>query len=261
MRLFDPHAHLTADRFQEDLPAVIARMRAAGLSGCMVICDPGDAEPDHIRAAEIVLENPGFLLAIGVHPHNASGYTDDTEHIIREYAKKPACVCLGEIGLDYHYDLSPRDVQRRVFERQLDLALALNLPVQLHIREAHGEAAEMLRARHRAGTLPRGVMHCYSGSWESAKVYLSMGLYISLSGVVTFKNAPKIWEVAKNTPEDRLFVETDCPYMAPAPMRGKRNEPAFLPYTLAAVAALRGVEQEALAERIERNLHELYLSR
>jgi len=284
MKLFDPHVHLTSERYDDDLPEVIARLREAGLTGCMVICDPGDREPDCARAAEIVEQNPGFFLAIGVHPHNANGFSPEVEREIRRYAARGDCVCLGEIGLDYYdgfassselsnpvakgdlksqgdfnlYDFSPREVQRDVFERQLDLALELNLPVQLHIRDAHGEAIERLQARHRAGRLPRGVMHCYSGSWESAKTYLSMGLYISLSGVATFRNAPKVWEVAKNLPEDRLLVETDCPYMAPAPMRGKRNEPAFLRYTLERVAELRETDPERLAERIVENLNALF---
>ena len=284
MKLFDPHVHLTSERYDDDLPEVVALLREAGLTGCMVICDPGDREPDCARAAEIVEQNPGFFLAIGVHPHNANGFSPEVEREIRRYAARGDCVCLGEIGLDYYdgfassselsnpvakgdlksqgdfnlYDFSPREVQRDVFERQLDLALELNLPVQLHIRDAHGEAIERLQARHRAGRLPRGVMHCYSGSWESAKTYLSMGLYISLSGVATFRNAPKVWEVAKNLPEDRLLVETDCPYMAPAPMRGKRNEPAFLRYTLERVAELRETDPERLAERIGENLNALF---
>ena len=160
---------------------------------------------------------------------------------------------LGEIGLDYHYDLSPRDRQHEVFERQLDLALELDMPVQLHIREAHGEAMELMRRRHASGTLPRGIMHCFSGSWEVAKVYLSFGYYISLSGVVTFKNANKLLDVAKNAPLDRLLVETDCPYMAPVPMRGQRNEPSFVQYTFARVAELRGEDPETLAERLWEN--------
>ena len=260
MKLFDPHVHLTSERYDDDLPEVLQRLREAGLTGCMVVCDPGDREPDCARAAGIVEQNPGFRLAIGVHPHNANGYSEDAEREIRKYAAREDCVCLGEIGLDYYYDFSPREVQREVFERQLDLALELNLPVQLHIRDAHGEATERLVARHRAGLLPRGVMHCYSGSWESAKTYLSMGLYVSLSGVVTFEKAPKVWEVAKNLPADRLLVETDCPYMAPAPMRGKRNEPAFLVHTLKRVAELRGTEPEKLAEQIEENLKTLFFS-
>ena len=160
----------------------------------------------------------------------------------------PKAVALGEIGLDYHYDLSPRETQRQVFNEQLDMAFRLDKPVILHIREAHGDATDMLTARWKAGRLPRGVMHCYTGSWESARQYLAMGLYISFSGAVTFKNAPKLSEVAKNMPLDRILVKTDCPYMAPVPMRGKRNEPAFVAHTCAFVAKLRGMAPDALAE-------------
>ena len=253
MRLFDSHAHLALDRFADDLDGVLSRMRAAGVLGCMVMCDPGDLEPDPERAVEIVKNNPGFRLAAGIHPHNARNWSDAREKTLRGLLALPECTVLGEIGLDYHYDFSPRDMQREAFERQLDLALELDMPVQLHIREAHGDTMELMRARYKAGRLPRGIMHCFSGSWETAKVYLSMGYYISLSGVVTFKNANKLLDVARNTPADRLLVETDCPYMAPVPMRGNRNEPAFVTYTFARVAELRGEDPETLAEQLWEN--------
>lgn len=160
---------------------------------------------------------------------------------------------MGEIGLDYHYDLSPREAQRAVFDRQLDLAFVQSVPVQLHIREAHGDCIDMLRARAAAGRMPAGILHCFTGSWESAKVYLDLGLYVSLSGAVTFKNAPKLSEVARNLPEDRILIETDCPYMAPVPLRGRRNEPSFLPYTLAKVAELRGVAPDRMAQTLCEN--------
>ena len=253
MKLFDSHAHLASERFAEDLPDVLARMREANVLGCMVMCDPGDDEPDHERALEIVRQNPGFRLAAGVHPHNARNWGEEREKTLRALLALPECTSLGEIGLDYHYDFSPREKQREAFARQLDMALELDMPVQLHIREAHGEAMAIMQERHRAGRLPRGIMHCFSGSWETAKVYLKMGYYISLSGVVTFKNANKLLDVARNTPADRLLVETDCPYMAPVPMRGNRNEPAFVRYTFERVAELRGADPEQLAETLWEN--------
>lgn len=253
MKLFDPHAHLASERFADDLEDVFARMRASGVEGCMVVCDPGDDEPDHVRALEIVRAHPGTRLAVAVHPHNARNYDAAREAILRAYAREKECTCLGEIGLDYHYDFSPRASQRDAFDAQMDLALDLGLPVQLHIREAHGDAVDMLRARSRAGRLPRGIMHCFSGGWELAKVYLSMGLYISLSGVVTFKNANKLLEVARNTPADRLLVETDCPYMAPEPLRGRRNEPAFVRHTFLRVAELRGQDPEDFSHLLWEN--------
>ena len=144
-------------------------------------------------------------------------------------------------------------MQREVFDRQLELAYELGKPVQLHIREAHGDCMDMLRARAKNGRMPAGIMHCFTGSWESAKVYLDLGLYISLSGAVTFKNAPKLAEVAQKMPADRLLIETDCPYMAPVPLRGKRNEPAFVLHTLEKIAQLRETDPEAMAQQLWTN--------
>ena len=193
------------------------------------------------------------IAAIGAHPHNACRYSDDAEAAILHYLSHPKCRLLGEIGLDYHYDLSPREVQRDVFDRQLELAYERQVPVQLHIREAHGDCMDMLRSRLSAGRMPAGVMHCYTGSWEAAKVYLDAGLYISLSGALTFKNAPKLQEVCRNVPADRLLIETDCPYMAPVPLRGRRNEPAFITNTLAKAAELREISPERMAEQLYEN--------
>lgn len=255
MRLFDTHCHLTDPRFDEDRDAMIQRFRDAGVEKALVVADPREEVPNEVQVFGLVDAHDFLYGAVGVHPHNASGWDDDAEATVRSYLKHPKCRLLGEIGLDYHYDLSPRDVQRKVFDMQLDMAHDLGFPVQLHIREAHGDCMDMLRARSRAGRLPGGIMHCYTGSWEAAKVYLDMGLYISLSGAVTFKNAPKLQEVARNTPADRLLIETDCPYMAPVPLRGRRNEPAYIVHTFQKVAALREADPEALAEQLWENAH------
>lgn len=267
MRLFDTHCHIADPRFDEDRPEVVARFREAGVARALVVADPREpiydgpedeggrliAVGNHDRVFPLVEECDFLYGAIGVHPHNASGWDAAAEATVRGYLEKPKCRLLGEIGLDYHYDLSPRDVQREVFDVQLDMAREMDVPVQLHIREAHGDCMDMLRARAKAGRMPAGIMHCYTGSWEAAKVYLDLGLYISLSGAVTFKNAPKLQEVARNTPADRLLIETDCPYMAPVPLRGRRNEPAFIVHTFGRVAELRGEEPEALAEQLWKN--------
>ena len=253
MKLFDTHCHIADPRFDGDLDEVIARFREAGVDRALVVADPCEEEPNQERVFSLAESREFLYCAIGVHPHNASGYDEAVERLLLEWTAKPKCRLWGEIGLDYHYDLSPRDVQRRVFDRQLELAWCTGKPVQLHIREAHGDCLDMLRARCSAGRMPRGIMHCYTGSWESARIYLDMGLYISLSGAVTFKNAPKLWEVARNVPQDRLLIETDCPYMAPVPMRGKRNEPAYLRYTFDRVAELRGAEPEVLARQLYAN--------
>ena len=267
MRLFDTHCHIADPRFDADRDDVIARFRDAGVARALVVADPREeiwdgpedegGKPVAVGNEETVfsiVETHDFLYgAVGVHPHNASGWDADAESTVTAYLARPKCRLLGEIGLDYHYDLSPRDVQREVFDIQLDMAFDRGVPVQLHIREAHGDCMDMLRARARSGRMPAGIMHCYTGSWESAKVYLDLGLYISLSGAVTFKNAPKLSEVAKSTPADRLLIETDCPYMAPVPLRGRRNEPAFIVHTFDKVAGLRGAAPEDLAEQLWQN--------
>ena len=245
MNIIDTHCHISLSQFDEDRAEVIERMRAAGVGRAVIAVDSTEDVP---FAEKMCGEHEFLYFVAGVHPHNAIKYTDEAERITLEAAKHPKFCCVGEIGLDFHYDLSPRDIQIEVFERQLDLACGLGRPVQLHIRDAHGECMDMLRARAARGRMPGGsIMHCFTGSWECAKVYLSLGMYISLSGAVTFKNAPKLAEVAKNVPSDRLLVETDCPFMAPVPLRGRRNEPAFIVHTVEKIAELRGVSPEELA--------------
>ena len=257
MQLFDTHCHIADPAFDEDRAAVIQRFRDSGVARAVVVADPCEETPNQ-KAVFALAEQYDFLYAaIGVHPHNADGWNDDAERTVCEYLRHPRCRLLGEIGLDYHYDLSPRATQRDVFDRQLDIAFDWDIPVQLHIREAHGDCVDMLRTRARAGRMPAGIMHCYTGSWESARIYLDLGLYISLSGAVTFKNAPKLAEVAQSMPADRLLIETDCPYMAPVPLRGRRNEPAFLPHTLARVAELRKVGPDDLAGQIWQNANRI----
>ena len=248
MLVFDTHSHISLDHFAEDRQEVLARMDEVGVKRALIALDPTEEMETGLRMCD---EHDYLCFAAGVHPHNAEKWNDECERVIRESAKKKGFVAVGEIGLDFHYDLSPRDVQREVFDRQLDIALEMGFPVQLHIREAHGETMDMLRARAAQGRMPEGsIMHCFTGSWECAKVYLSLGMYISLSGAVTFKNAPKLTEVAENMPADKLLVETDCPYMAPVPLRGKRNEPAFIVNTVAKIAAIRGISPDSMAKTL-----------
>ena len=253
MKIFDTHCHIADPAFDEDRDAVIARFRDSGVCRANVVADPCEEEPNQEKVFSLVEQHDFLCASIGAHPHNASRYDDDAEKTILQYLNHPKCRLLGEIGLDYHYDLSPREVQRDVFDRQLELAYERQVPVQLHIREAHGDCMDMLRSRLAAGRMPAGVMHCYTGSWEAAKVYLDAGLYISLSGALTFKNAPKLQEVCRNVPADRLLIETDCPYMAPVPLRGRRNEPAFITHTLAKAAQLREISPERMAEQLYEN--------
>lgn len=253
MHIFDTHCHISSDVFMEDRDDIFERMRGAGVARALIAADPADPENDIMTAYELAERHEFISIAVGVHPHNASLFNADAERAIRDAFTRKGFVAVGEIGLDYHYDLSPREVQRDVFDAQLEIAYEAGYPVQLHIREAHGDCMDILRARAARGRLPAGIMHCYTGSWESAKVYLNMGMYISLSGAVTFKNAPKLAEVARNVPGDRLLVETDCPYMAPVPLRGRRNEPAYIVHTVEKIAELRGMDAAETAEMTYQN--------
>lgn len=253
MRIFDTHCHIASSAFDDDLLQVIARMRENGVCRANVVADPCEEEPNQEKVFSIVEENDFLVASIGCHPHNASRYDDAAEKIILSYLDHPKCRLFGEIGLDYHYDFSPREDQKRVFGRQLDLAFELGRTVQLHIREAHADCMDMLKKRADAGRMPAGIMHCYTSNWEDAQVYLDLGLYISFSGALTFKNAPALQQVCANMPADRILVETDCPYMAPVPLRGKRCEPAFVTHTLAKAAELRNAAPDAFAAQVYEN--------
>ncbi len=235
--LFDTHCHLCDEHFDGALDEVFGAMREWGVE---LAVNVGDGTTDDQPVFELAANHPGLYAATGVHPQDALRFDDSTPQRLRQWLALPKAVALGEIGLDYHYDNAPHETQLDVFLRQLLLARELNLPVIMHIRDAHGDATSLLRA-HRA-ELPEGVMHCFSGSVETARIYLDMGFYISFAGAVTFKNAAKLPDVARYVPADRILVETDCPYMAPVPMRGRRNEPAFVRHTAARIAELRGVD-------------------
>ncbi len=253
MRIFDTHCHIADAAFDGDLIDVIDRFRASGVHRANVIADPCEEAPNQEKVRSIIEDHDFLIGSIGAHPHNAVRFDAAAENTIKEYLSRPQFVCLGEIGLDYHYDLSARDVQRDVFAHQLEMAARLNVPVQMHIREAHDDARELIRRHLQSGRPLRGIMHCFTGDWETAQFYLDAGLYISLSGAITFKNAGHLIEVCANVPEDRLLIETDCPYMAPVPMRGRRNEPAFITHTIARAAQIRGTGPEILAEVTYRN--------
>ncbi len=253
MRLFDSHCHLADPKFNEDRLQVVKNMQDTGVVQAMLICDPGDEVPYTEKTFQLTEDHPGFFFGIGVHPHNAKAYNDRIEREIQAFCAEEKNKALGEIGLDYYYDLSPRGEQRDVFARQLDLAYTLGKPCVLHIRDAFGDAMDILRSSAKTGRLVPCQMHCYSGSWETAKECLDMGMVISFSGSVTFKNARRLLETAEKAPIDRILVETDSPYLAPVPMRGKRNEPAYVAYTARFIAGLRNMDEEEFAETARRN--------
>ena len=251
--LFDTHCHIDEERFDDDRDQVLARMREGGVGGC--VCVGSDMETSR-RAMAFAEKTAGVYAAIGIHPHEAKYFRPEDIATLKSWFSHPKVKALGEIGLDYYYDHSPRDIQRDVCAAQLALGYEENMPVIFHVRDAHGDMLDIMRAQ--GGKLPGGILHCYSGSWESAKEYLKMGFYISIAGPVTFKKAPSQWEVAQNVPLDRLLVETDSPYLAPEPMRGRRNEPAFVRHVAERIAALRGISAEELAAATTRNAKEIY---
>ena len=240
MKVFDSHCHLDDPQFDPDREDAYGRMRAANVEKCVCV---GSDLPTSIRCLEFAKSHPGVYAAVGVHPHEAKDAPADMEERLVSLMAREGAVALGEIGLDYHYDFSPRDVQMDVMARQFSLALEKDWPVIYHIREAHGDMLAFFRKQKR---LPAGVIHCFSGSAETAKEYVKMGFYISFAGPLTFKKAPNLWEAARTVPVDRLLVETDSPYLAPEPYRGKRNEPAFVVRTL------------EMAEITWRNAHTFY---
>ena len=248
--IFDSHAHYDDEAFAPDREEVLASLAGAGVEAVMNI----GADLESSRAAAELARTHDFIwAAVGVHPHGAADLPEDWLRQLEELAALPKVRAIGEIGFDYHYDAGWKEAQRRAFEEQLRLAARLSLPVVIHDREAHGDTMELLR-RYR----PAGVVHCYSGSAEMAKEVLSLGMYIGFTGVVTFKNARKALEAAEVVPLDRLLVETDCPYMAPEPFRGRRCDSAMLPYTIQKLAQVKGVSPQELARAAAENARRLF---
>jgi len=252
--LFDTHCHLDDPRFDEDRQEALERMKEFGIHHAVIV---GSDMPSSQSAVAFANNHEGFYAAVGVHPLEAKEFKlEDLNTLDHWFQTEPKVVAVGEIGLDYYYDLSPREVQREVFMTQLDWAYEKDHPVIFHIRDAHGEMLELLKSRQ--GKLPGGIVHCYSGSWESAKEYLKMGYYISFAGPVTFKKAPNLWETAQKMPLDRMLIETDSPYLTPAPHRGKRNEPAYVRFVAEKLAELRGLSYDEICEMTTQNARRVY---
>lgn len=257
MSLIDSHCHLDGKAFDADRDAAIERARAAGID-VMVAIGTGEGPPDLEAAVRLADAYPFFYATVGVHPHDAAKATDETWPHLAELGRRPKVVAIGEIGLDYHYDFSPRDVQRQVFVRQLELARELDLPIVIHTREAWDDTFAVLR-EHWSGATPGGIMHCFSGGPKEAELSLELGFHLSFSGIVTYPKSTDVQEAAKLTPLDRILVETDAPYLAPVPFRGKRNEPAHVVHTARYVAALRGLSFEEVAAATTANWRRLCL--
>ena len=252
MGLVDAHAHLDADRYGGDLDAVIARAKAAGVERivCVGVWQPGDPATGEGRgfgdAVALARREPGYFAAtVGFHPHEAKAVGPEDWAQGVALAADPAVVAIGEAGLDYHYDLSPREVQADVFRRCIRLAHAAGKPLVVHTRLADADTVRILTEE--GVPAKGGVIHCFTSDAPAARAYVDLGLLISVAGIVTFKNAEPIREAVRLVPKDRLMVETDCPYLAPIPFRGKRNEPAYVAHTAAKVAEVWGTTPDEVA--------------
>lgn len=245
--MIDTHCHLTDSAFDEDIEAVLERARKAGVTQCIVIADDLASSEKGIALAH---RFPEMLSAsVGVHPHKASEWGNESAMKLRKFAKEKGVVAIGEIGLDYHYDFSPRDVQKRAFEEQLVLAKELNLPAVLHTREAYEDTFAIVRAIQPQ----KLVWHCCTENFDRVEPFLVMGYFLSFGGIATYPNAEEVRETIRRCPMDRLLLETDAPYLAPVPCRGKRNEPAYLTEVAKRIAEIKMVSLDEVEEKISQN--------
>jgi TatD DNase family protein len=257
--MIDSHCHLADEKFSADLGAVVTRARTAGLEAALVILEAGSAA-EASQADRLHAVWPDVRASIGVHPHQAHEYADDPERaarVVREQlAATPYARAVGEVGLDYHYDFTPPDVQQAVFRAQVRLARELGLPLVIHTREADADTLSVLREE--GGGHVRGVLHCFTGTDALARAALDLGFYISVAGIITFARANELRETVRTVPLDRLLIETDSPFLAPIPHRGKRNEPAFVPLVAAALAKIHGLDVDLVVQQTTANFHHLF---
>lgn len=254
--LIDSHAHLDDPRFDEDRDAVLQRAWDAGIWRILTIGNGNG--PDQMGCGIPIAEAHDWIYtSVGIHPHDASKVEERHYDLLENLSRHPRVLAIGETGLDYYYDNSPRDIQREVFRRQLALSRKLQLPVIIHTRDADGDTEQILRENPPSG----GVIHCFTSSEKLASFALSIGLLISFSGIVTFPKSQALAEIARRIPPDRFLVETDCPYLAPVPHRGKRNEPLFVADTARFIAGLHGVPPDETAARTSANFDRVFAAK
>lgn len=251
--LIDSHAHLDDRRFDRDRKDIINSFEENDIS---LVINPGADLSSSIKAVNLAEEYENIYAAVGVHPHSAKEVDESTIEILKSFTNREKVVAVGEIGLDYHYDNSPRDIQRKWFTEQMKLAKEVDLPIIIHSRDAQQDTFDLLKAEQ-DGNL-EGVLHCYSGSVEMAREYIKLGFYISIAGPVTFKNARVLKEVAREIPLDKMLIETDAPYLTPEPNRGKRNEPVYVRFVAATIAEAKGISFEEVAKRTAENTKRLF---
>lgn len=248
--IFDSHAHYTDKAFNEDRKSLLDSLKESGV--CGVINCGADLESSAF-SVELSKEYGFIYAACGVHPEEIDGLPENYIDTLSNMLQNEKCVAVGEIGLDYYWRKDNKELQKKIFEEQILLSKKLNLPIIVHDREAHEDTLEILK-KHK----PKGVLHCFSGSVETAKEILKLGMYIGLGGALTFKNARKAVEVAEMLPLDRLLLETDCPYMAPVPMRGKRNNSSYISYISEKVAEIKGMDPQAVLDITTENAKTLF---
>ena len=248
--IFDSHAHYTDKAFNDDRENMLGSLRESGI--CGVINCGADIESS-VFSVELANKYDYIYAACGIHPEEADKIPENYIEIIRNLATNEKCVAIGEIGLDYYWRQDTKEKQKELFENQILLSKELDLPIIVHDREAHGDTLEILK-KHK----PKGVLHCFSGSPETAEEILKLGMYIGLGGALTFKNARKAVEVAQMLPLDRLLLETDCPYMAPVPFRGKRNYSGYIPYIAEKIAEIKGIDPQTVLDITSENAKKLF---
>ena len=253
MIFVDSHCHIDGEAFDADRDEVMRRAKEAGVAAMLTIGtgNPHDGEIEN--AVKIAGQYENVFAAVGVHPHDARLYTDAAENHLIELTKNEKVIAWGEIGLDFYYDHSPRDVQLDVFRRQIGIARKLDLPIIIHSRDADNETVEVLTEECSQDDFRGGIMHCFGGTAQMAQALMNIGFLISFAGNITFKKAENLRESARVVPLDKLLIETDCPFLAPIPVRGKRNEPAFIFHTARFLADLHGIKVEELANRTTDN--------
>lgn len=258
MIFVDSHCHIDGEQFDADRDEIVQRAKDAGVKAMLTVGtgNPHDGEIE--RAVKTAENYENVFASVGVHPHDAKLYDDAAEANLIELAKREKVVAWGEIGLDFYYHHSPREVQFDVFRRQIRTAKELDLPVIIHSRDADGETVEILTEEYKENLGSGGVMHCFGGSPQMAKAMLDAGFYISFAGNVTFKKAENLREAAKVVPLEKLLIETDCPFLAPVPFRGKRNEPSFVVETAKFLADFYQIDLEVLAQHTTENFQRLF---
>jgi TatD DNase family protein len=253
--LIDSHAHIQGSEYASEVEAVVKRAQEAGVERIIVVGGAGELSSNE-AAVSLAESHPALYATVGMHPHDAKDVGEQAIEKLKKLTARPKVIAVGEAGLDFYYNHSPQEVQRTVFARFIRMATETQLPLVVHERDAHNDVAQLLRRE--GGGKVRGVIHCFTGNDEAAKAYLDLGFYLSFTGIITFKNAQPLRDVVRQVPLERMFVETDSPYLAPVPHRGKRNEPAYVRFVAETIAKVKGLALEEVARVTTNNVRELF---